>query len=133
MAMDRLFHLMQEKSATDMFLSPNAAIHVKIKGRMVPVNQQKMDNATILALLNEVVPGSRMQELERDNELNIGLPIAGVGSFRVSVFKQRGTISAVIRYIPFDIPPFEDLGLPPILTELITRERALPLVVGSTG
>jgi len=133
MAMDRLFHLMQEQGASDMFLTTNSAIHLKIKGQLVPVNQQKMDQATILMLLNEVVNGSRMLELERDNELNMGLSISGVGSFRLSVFKQRGSISAVIRYIPFEIPPFEDLGLPPILKDLIGQKRGLLLVVGATG
>ncbi|KAF3999119.1 PilT/PilU family type 4a pilus ATPase [Glaciimonas immobilis] len=133
MAMDRLFRLMQEKEASDMFLTINSVIHLKIKGQLLPINQQKMDKATILLLLNEVVPIARMQELERDSELNMGLPVTGVGSFRLSVFKQRGNISAVIRYIPFDIPAFNTLGLPPILTELINRKRGLLLVVGACG
>lgn len=133
MAMDRLFRLMQEKAASDMFLTINSAIHLKIKGHLVPINQQKMDKATILLLLNEVVPVARLQELERDKELNMGLHISGIGSFRLSVFKQRGNISAVIRYVPFEIPAFENLGLPPVLTELINRKRGLLLVVGSCG
>ena len=133
MAMDRLFRLMQEKEASDMFLTINSAIHLKIKGQLVPINQQKMDKATILLLLNEVVPVARLQELERDKELNMGLHISGIGSFRLSVFKQRGNISAVIRYVPFDIPTFESLGLPPVLMELINRKRGLLLVVGACG
>ncbi|MGS0742767.1 PilT/PilU family type 4a pilus ATPase [Glaciimonas sp. GG7] len=133
MSMNRLFSLMQEKGASDMFLTINSAIHIKIKGELVPINQQKMDQTTIQMLLEEVIPASRLQVLERDNELNIGLPVSGVGSFRLSVFKQRGNISAVIRFIPFEIPPFEELGLPPILTELITRKRGLLLVVGACG
>ena len=92
MAMDRLFHLMQEKSASDMFLAPGSPIHLKIKGQMVPVNQQNMDEHTIQMLLNEVLSAERLQELERNNEWNLGLPIAGVGSFRLSAFRQRGSI-----------------------------------------
>lgn len=133
MAMDRLFRLMQEKEASDMFLAPGSPIHLKIKGQMVPVNQQTMDDNTIQMLLKEVLPADRLQELERNNELNLGLPVAGVGSFRLSAFRQRGSISAVIRYIPYEIPAFEELRLPPALTELIGRKRGLLLVVGATG
>jgi len=133
MAMDRLFRLMQEKEASDMFLAPGSPIHLKIKGQMVPVNQQSMDENTIRMLLSEVLSAERLQELERNNELNLGLPIAGVGSFRLSAFRQRGNISAVIRYIPYEIPAFEDLRLPPTLVELVGRKRGLLLVVGATG
>ncbi|MDP5007685.1 MAG: ATPase, T2SS/T4P/T4SS family, partial [Glaciimonas sp.] len=133
MAMDRLFRLMQEKNAADMFLTANSPIHIKIKGQMIAVNDQLMDTPTIMMLLKEVVPSARLEELENKGELNMGLPVPSVGSFRVSAFKQRGNISAVIRYIPANIPAFETLNLPPVLTELIARKRGLLLVVGVTG
>lgn len=133
MAMDRLFALMKEKGASDMFLSVNSAIHLKINGSLVPINQQKMDHATIMSLLGEVVPASRLQELERDNELNIGIPVSGVGSFRLSAFRQRSSISAVLRYIPHNIPDLSTLNVPPLLNELIMARRGLLLMVGSTG
>ena len=133
MAMDRLFALMKEKNASDMFLAVNSPIQLKINGLMVPINQQKMDQAYIMALLNEVVPAARMQELERDNELNIGIPVTGVGSFRLSAFRQRGSVSAVFRYVPSHIPNIAELNVPSILNELILAKRGLMLVVGSTG
>ena len=133
MAMDRLFVLMKDKHASDMFLAVNSPIQLKINGALVPVNQQKMDQAYIMALLNEVVPAARMQEFERDNELNIGIPVTGVGSFRLSAFRQRGSVSAVLRYIPSHIPDIASLQVPPILNELILAKRGLLLVVGSTG
>jgi twitching motility protein PilU len=133
MAMDRLFVLMKDKHASDMFLAVNSPIQLKINGVLVPVNQQKMDQAYIMALLNEVVPAARMQEFERDNELNIGIPVTGVGSFRLSAFRQRGSVSAVLRYIPSHIPDIATLHVPPILNELILAKRGLLLVVGSTG
>jgi len=92
-----------------------------------------MDNNTIMALLAEVVSTERLTELERDNELNMGIPIAGVGSFRLSAFKQRGSISAVFRYIPYQIPALDSLYLPPILSDLILERRGLLLIVGATG
>ena len=133
MVMDRLFLLMKEKKASDMFLAINSPIHLKVNGHLVPINQQKMDNATILALLAEMVSASRLQELERDNELNMGIPVQGVGSFRLSAFRQRGSISAVLRYIPSNIPTMESLHVPAVLAELIMEKRGLLLVVGATG
>jgi twitching motility protein PilU len=133
MAMDRLFALMREKDASDIFLAVNSPIQIKVSGQMLPINQQKMDNNTIMALLAEVVSTERLTELERDNELNMGIPIAGVGSFRLSAFKQRGSISAVFRYIPYQIPALDSLYLPPILSDLILERRGLLLIVGATG
>lgn len=133
MAMDRLFVLMKDKQASDMFLAVNSPVQLKINGVLVPINQQKMDQAYIMALLNEVVPPARMQEFERNNELNIGIPVTGVGSFRLSAFRQRGSVSAVLRYIPSHIPDIAELHVPAILNELILAKRGLMLVVGSTG
>jgi len=133
MAMDRLFALMREKEASDIFLAVNSPIQIKVAGQMLPINQQKMDNNTISALLAEVVSSERLTDLERDNELNMGIPIAGIGSFRLSAFKQRGSISAVFRYIPYQIPALDSLYVPPILSELILARRGLLLVVGATG
>jgi twitching motility protein PilU len=92
-----------------------------------------MDQASIMTLLSEVLPLDRIKELEKSNELNLGIPIAGIGSFRLSAFRQRGSVSAVFRYIPVIIPKFEDLHLPPVLTDIIKQKRGLILVVGATG
>ena len=133
MAIDRLFLLMQEKGASDMFFAVNAPIQIKIDGILYPINQQRMDQVMILNLLNEAVSADRMAELERENELNIGLPVIGVGSFRLSAFRQRGSISAVLRYIPTVIPALKDAYLPPLLAEMIMEKRGLLLMVGATG
>ncbi|MDB5854766.1 MAG: PilT/PilU family type 4a pilus ATPase [Herminiimonas sp.] len=133
MAMDRLFQLMRDKSASDLFLSVNAPVQVKISGKLIPVNQQKMDQTAIRTLLAEVVPEDKLKELDRNNELNLGIPVPGVGNFRLSAFTQRGSTSAVLRYIPTEIPALDDLRLPAILSDLIMEKRGLLLVVGATG
>jgi twitching motility protein PilU len=133
MAMDRLFQLMKDKAASDLFIAVNSPIHIKINGQVIPVNQQKLDQNAILALLGEVVPAARLQELERTNELNMGIPVSGIGSFRLSAFRQRGSISAVLRFIPSEIPELQTLHLPPVVADLVMEKRGLLLVVGSTG
>ncbi|HEX7636176.1 MAG TPA: PilT/PilU family type 4a pilus ATPase [Noviherbaspirillum sp.] len=133
MAMDRLFQLMKDKKASDLFLAVNSPIHIKINGHLLPVNQQKMDNAAINSLLSEVASVAQLQELETHNELNMGIPVTGVGSFRLSAFRQRGSISAVFRYIPGEIPRLADLNVPPVLAQIIMEKRGLVLVAGATG
>lgn len=133
MVMDRLFSLMKEKEASDLFMAVNSPIQLKVAGQMMPINQQKMDNNTILGLLAEVVSSDKLTELDSSNELNMGIPVAGVGSFRLSAFRQRGSISAVIRYIPHQIPTLPSLYVPEVLNNLILEKRGLLLVVGATG
>ena len=133
MSMDRLFSLMKEKGASDMFLTINSPIHLKIQGNLVPINQQKMDMQNIRALLAEVLSAAELSRLEQENELNIGIPVRDVGRFRLSAFRQRGTFSAVLRFIPHAIPALGTLGLPNVLSELIMDKRGLILLVGATG
>jgi twitching motility protein PilU len=133
MAMDRLFHLMKEKNASDMFFAVNSPVQIKINGNLIPINQQKLDPDNIESLLSEVASPAQMAELKRENDLNMGISVPNLGRFRLSAFRQRGTISAVFRFVPAMIPRLDDLGLPPVLSELIMEKRGLLLLVGATG
>ncbi|GAB2864563.1 PilT/PilU family type 4a pilus ATPase [Pseudoduganella ginsengisoli] len=133
MAMDRLFQLMKEKAASDMFFAVNSPVHIKINGTLIPINQQKLEPENIHALLSEICTPEQMEELERTNELNSGYSVPNLGRFRLSAFRQRGSISAVFRFVPATIPALGDLGLPPVLSDLIMEKRGLLLLVGSTG
>ena len=133
MAMDRLFQLMKEKNASDMFFAVNSPVHIKINGNLIPINQQKLEPENITSLLAEIATPEQMEELERDNELNMGISVPNLGRFRLSAFRQRGSISAVFRFVPANIPALGDLGLPSILAELIMEKRGLLLLVGATG
>jgi twitching motility protein PilU len=133
MVMDRLFSLMAEKKASDIFLAPGSPIHIKINGTSIPVNQQKLDAEGVERLLQEVLTERQWQEFLERRELNAGYGLRGVGSFRINVFRQRGSPACVIRYIPNEIPALEGLNLPSVLSELVMEKRGLILVVGSTG
>ncbi len=133
MMMDRLLTLMAEKKASDLFLAPGSAVHIKINGVSLPINQQRLDPAAVTALIREIVQDRLWQEFEANKELNVGYGLRGVGSFRVNVFQQRGSPACVVRYIPGDVPKFETLGLPAVLVDLVMEKRGLVLVVGATG
>ena len=132
--MERILRLMAEKNASDVFISANAPILIKISGNSVPVNPQLMSADTCLVLLRELLSESQMQELMYSGEMNSSFTLQGIGNYRISAMRQRGTYAAAIRYIPMAIPNLESLGLPTkVLSELIMRQRGLVLVVGSTG
>lgn len=133
MVMERLFKLMAEKKASDIYLAPGSPVNIKINGVSVPVNQQKLDATGVESLVREILTERQWQEFVDRRELNTGYGMKGVGSFRVNVFQQRGSPACVVRYIPSDIPRLGDLRLPPILPELVLEKRGLILVVGSTG
>lgn len=131
--MERILRLMAEKKASDLYMSAFSPVQLKINGLCVPVNNQPLPPDGALNLLSEVVDAERIQELKLSGELNMAIPVSGVGRFRISAMRQRGTYAVVIRYIVPDIPHIGTLNLPDILTEMIMAKRGLMLVVGATG
>jgi twitching motility protein PilU len=131
--MERILRLMAEKKASDVYLTAQAPAQIRINGQCVPINAQPLPSDAPRALLAEVLPAERIAELERKGELNVGHTVEGVGSFRVSAMRQRGTYAAVIRHIPADIPALDSLSLPMVLGELVMEKRGLILMVGATG
>lgn len=131
--MERILRLMADKKASDVYLSAHSPALIKINGQAIPINAQILPPDAPRNLLAEVVPPERIEELEEIGELNMALPIAGLGNFRISAFRQRSTYAAVIRFIPTEIPALDSLNVPPILADLIMEKRGLLLMVGSTG
>ena len=131
--MERILRLMSEKSASDVYLSAHSPALIKINGQCVPINSQLLPPEAPRNLLAEVLPAERMLELDETGELNMGFGLSGLGRFRVSGLRQRGSIAAVIRFIPNTIPPLDSLSVPMILGDLIMEKRGLLLMVGATG
>ena len=131
--MDKLFRLMAEKKASDIYLSANAPVQIKINGICVPVNAQLLSSEAPYQLLAEVVTPEQLREFDRCGDLNIAVPLQGVGRFRISALRQRSSCAVVVRFISVDIPPLASLGIPPVLSEMIMAKRGLMLVVGATG
>ena len=131
--MERILRLMAEKKASDVYLSANSPALIKINGQCVPINSQSLPFDAPRNLLAEILTPEHMAELDAEGELNMGFPITGLGRFRVSAMRQRGSVAAVFRYIAVDVPALADLFLPPILGDLIMEKRGLMLMVGATG
>ncbi|MDX9698993.1 MAG: PilT/PilU family type 4a pilus ATPase [Rhodocyclaceae bacterium] len=133
MIFDKLFRLMAEKQASDIYITAGAPIHIKIQGHTMPINQQVMDPAMIQRMVYEMLKPEQIEEFEQEKELNLSHGIRDLGNFRVNLFWQRSSIAVVVRFIQGDIPEIDSLGLPPVLSEVVMEKRGLVLVVGSTG
>ncbi|RVU47094.1 PilT/PilU family type 4a pilus ATPase [Rubrivivax rivuli] len=131
--LERVLRLMAEKNASDVYMSANTPILIKINGQILQLSDQVLTTHQTRQLLAEMLAPQQLEELDDTGELNVGISVSRVGSFRLSAFKQRGSIAAVIRCIPFEIPSLDSLGVPPLLAQLVTEKRGLILMVGATG
>jgi twitching motility protein PilU len=131
--MERILKLMAEKKASDVYMSAYSPATIKINGQCVPINSQALPADAPKNLLAEVLSPTRIEELEESGELNMAHVLPGVGNFRISAMRQRGSYAVVIRYIATDIPLLETLNVPPVLSDLIMEKRGLILMVGATG
>ena len=126
---------MIEKNGSDLFFSTGAAIHIEIEGKTLPVNSQIMNAGMVKEIAYALMNDAQIKEFEATLEMNFAYSVPDFedARFRVNIFRQRGDVAMVIRAIKAKIPTFETLGLPPVLKDLIMRQRGLILVVGSTG
>jgi twitching motility protein PilU len=131
--MEKVLRLMAEKNASDVYLSANTPILIRINGQILQLSDQVLTPAQIRQLLGELLTPQQFEEFDDTGELNRAISLSGIGSFRMSAFRQRGTMAAVFRCIPFDIPALDSLGLPPMLSTLVLEKRGLILMVGATG
>ena len=128
-----LFNLMVEKKASDLFLTCHAPVKIKIDGKIMPVNKLDLTPKMVRQAAMEVMTEEQMEEFTRELEIDFAISKPGLGRFRVNVFHQRSNIAMVMRYITTDLPNLEDIGMPPILHELVMFRRGLILMVGATG
>ena len=131
--MERILHLMAEKKASDVYLTAHAPATIRINGTCVPINNQPLPPEATMNLLMDILPPNRIEELKETGELNMAVPLPGVGNYRIAAMRQRGQYAAVIRFISPDIPKLESLNLPPVLERLVMEKRGLILMVGATG
>ena len=131
--MQRILRLMADKKASDVYLSAHAPMMIKISGQTIPINSQVLPLEAPRNLLAEIVPPTRIEELVETGELNMAVPLSGVGNFRISAMRQRGSYAVVIRYVPNVVPSLDSLNVSPLLADLIMEKRGLILMVGATG
>jgi len=133
MDIDNFLDAMVKHDASDLFFSAGAPVNIKIEGQTRPIGKDKLSGNDVRQLAYSLMNDDQIVTYESSLELNMAVTFAGMGRFRINVYRQRGDTAMVIRYIKDKIPSLDYLGLPSILKDLIMEKQGLILVVGSTG
>jgi twitching motility protein PilT len=134
--MSNLYQLLQtmiEKGASDLHITTGSPPQIRVDGDLVPLNTPPLTPAETKQLVYSVLTDAQKHKFEEETELDFSFGLKGLSRFRANVFMQRGAVACAIRTIPFKIMTFEELGLPPVVRELVKRPRGLILVTGPTG
>ena len=126
--------LMVEKSASDLFLTVGAPVKIKIEGIVQSVGKTLLTPELVKSAAYAIMDERLRNVFEETLECDFAIQLEdGSARFRVNVFRQRGDAAMVLRLIPSKIPTVEELGLPEILTDIVSQKRGLVLMVGATG
>ena len=126
-----------DKGASDIHLKVGNTPLARIDGELAPLypenSDQKLMPPDTEHMMRELMPEYRIKEFENENEADFAYAAPGLGRFRVNAFKQRGSVSLILRTIPFEAPSLDDLGQPDVVRKLAEEERGIVLVTGTTG
>jgi twitching motility protein PilU len=128
-----LLALLVEKKGSDLFLTVGFPPAIKVDGQIKPVAKQALAVQHTIELARSMMNDKQAAEFERSNECNFAISPPGIGRFRVSAMMQQSRVAIVLRSINTTIPKLDELGLPPILRDIIMSKRGLIIFVGATG
>src|SRR5213596_3719408 len=132
--MEKVIKAAIDRGASDLHIKAGDVFRARIDGKLVPLTKQRLTPDQTKAIALHLIPNDEDRlrlEWLRDYDCSWGMP--GVGRFRVSILRQRSSFMIVMRVIPFDVPTFDSLKLPPILASVAVAERGMILVTGVTG
>jgi twitching motility protein PilU len=128
-----LLRLLLQKKGSDLFITVGFPPAMKVDGKMTPVSNQVLTAQHTGELARSIMNDKQAAEFEAHKECNFAIAPSGIGRFRVNAFVQQANIGMVLRVITTTIPKFEDLGIPPVLKDVIMTKRGLVIMVGGTG
>lgn len=131
---DELASKLVQKEGSDLHLKVGAPPAVRVHGLLEYLEGYEVLRPVDTEGLTRGIMSERLlEEFEEHGEADFSYVVGGVGRFRVNTFRQRGSVSIAMRFIPFGVPKFEDLGLPEVVGTLAREERGIILVTGTTG
>ncbi|MCH2148748.1 MAG: type IV pilus twitching motility protein PilT, partial [Phycisphaerales bacterium] len=130
---DRLLDTVIRQGASDLHLSVGRKPTLRLHGALRNLDTKVLDSDDCVALMKSITPERAQQELQEEGNADFGFAYGTEARFRVAIFRQRGDITLVLRLIPNELLSFDQIGLPPIVGELIRRPRGLFIVTGPTG
>jgi twitching motility protein PilT len=129
----QLLRAMIDKGASDMHITTGSPPLLRVDGAIVPLKLPPLSSVETKQLCYSVLTEEQKIQFEKEKELDLSFGVKSLSRFRANIFLQRGAVSGAFRSIPFKILTFDELGLPPIVTELTSKPRGLILVTGPTG
>src|SRR3989339_189264 len=133
LSMDELLKLVLQKNASDLHLTVNAPPMLRIDGEIHPTHFEKLTPDICQRLIYSLLTDRQKEKFEATNELDLSFGVKGIGRIRMNVFRQRNSVGAALRTIPDKILSFEELGLPPVIYDVMRMQKGLVLVTGPTG
>jgi len=134
MEIKSLLKNMKEKNASDMHITANSPINIRIDEKLYPAEKKVLSAEESKQLAYTLLTPEQIKQFEKEWELDFSYEVRDLARFRVNIFYQRGAVGCAIRLIPFDILTFEECGLPvDVATDLCNRPKGLVLVTGATG
>lgn len=128
-----LLQLVVDEGASDLHLTVGLPPVLRINGAMVLLDSEILKPEDTERLAREITNDVHMKRLEEVGGSDFGLSFGDAARFRVSVFRQKSHFGIVMRQIPSKLMTLEEIGLPPVIKELLFRPRGLILVTGPTG
>jgi len=125
--------LLVERNGSDLHVKVGTPPKVRQSGALLPLDREPLSHDEMEAIGTAIVPPERLERFEAAGEVDFAYSLPGVGRFRVNVFRQRGSVSAVFRTLRFGGPSFDEMGLPEVIRQLADEQRGLVLVTGPTG
>jgi twitching motility protein PilT len=132
--LSELLKKLAEFGGSDLHLTTNTPPQVRVDGHLRPLEGYKvLTSADTKQLAYSVLTDAQKHRFEENLELDFSFGVKGLSRFRANIFNQRGAVGAVFRAIPYEIKPFEALGLPAVVKQMCDKPRGLILVTGPTG
>lgn len=129
----QLLKILVESNGSDLHITTNTPPQVRVDGKMSPLDFPPLNQVETKQLCYSVLTDAQKHKFEEENELDLSFGVKGLSRFRGNIFIQRGAVAGVFRVIPYKILTFEELNLPPVVSELAAKPRGLILVTGPTG
>lgn len=134
LSLSDLLKKLTEAGGSDLHITTNSAPQIRVHGHLQSLEGYRLlTSADTKQLAYSVLTDAQKHRFEENLELDFSFGVKGLSRFRANIFNQRGAVGAVFRAIPYEIKPFEQLGLPPIVKQLCDKPRGLILVTGPTG
>ena len=128
-----LLELLVKENGSDLFITASFPPAIKVDGKITPVSKTVLSPHHTIELVRSVMNDKQAADFESTKECNFAISPPGVGRFRVNAFVQQARVGMVLRTITTDIPKFDELGLPPVLKDIIMSKRGIMMFVGATG